>query len=192
MASSSAPLRKLVFVTGNQNKLREVRQILGNVVDLEARPIDLPEIQGETAEVSADKCRRAAEVVQGPVITEDTSLCFNALHGLPGPYIKWFMGKLKHEGLNSMLAGFEDKTAYALCTFAYSAGPGHEPIIFEGKTDGRVVPARGSASFGWDPIFEPEGYTETYAEMPCKLKNTISHRYRALEKLQAYLQTLDN
>ena len=55
-------------------------------------------------------------------MTEDTSLCFNALGGLPGPYIKWFLEKLGHDGLNRMLAGFDDKTAYAQCIFAYSSG----------------------------------------------------------------------
>ena len=57
-------------------------------------------------------------------------------------------------GLNKMLVGFPDKSATAICTFAYSAGPGSEPILFEGKTEGRIVPARGPSNFGWDPIFE--------------------------------------
>jgi len=55
-------------------------------------------------------------------MVEDTSLCFNAYGGLPGPYIKWFLGKLGHEGLPKMLAGFEDKSGYAQCIFAYSPG----------------------------------------------------------------------
>ena len=55
-------------------------------------------------------------------MVEDTSLCFNAYGGLPGPYIKWFLKNLGHEGLNKMLAGFEDKSAYAQCIFAYSPG----------------------------------------------------------------------
>ena len=55
-------------------------------------------------------------------MVEDTCLCFNAMHGLPGPYCKWFLQKLGHDGLNRMLVGFEDKSAYAQCTFAYSAG----------------------------------------------------------------------
>jgi inosine triphosphate pyrophosphatase len=59
-------------------------------------------------------------------------------------------------GLNSMLQGFEDKSATAICTFAYCAGPGEEALLFEGKTDGRIVPARGPSNFGWDPIFEAE------------------------------------
>ena len=55
-------------------------------------------------------------------MVEDTCLCFNAWDGLPGPYIKWFLSKLGHEGLNKSLAGFDDKTAYAQCTFAFSRG----------------------------------------------------------------------
>lgn len=56
------------------------------------------------------------------------------------------------------------------------AGPGVEPEVFVGRTEGRVVPARGPASFGWDPIFEPEGSQETYAQLDKAVKNTISHR----------------
>lgn len=55
-----------------------------------------------------------------------------------------------------MLAGFASKRATAICTFAYSAGPGTEPIIFEGRTEGQIVPARGPTNFGWDPVFEPQ------------------------------------
>lgn len=55
-------------------------------------------------------------------MVEDTSLCFNACGGLPGPYIKWFLAKLGHDGLNRMLVGFEDKTAYAQCIFAFTPG----------------------------------------------------------------------
>lgn len=60
--------------------------------------------------------------VGGAVMVEDTSLCFNACGGLPGPYIKWFLAKLGHDGLNRMLVGFEDKTAYAQCIFAFTPG----------------------------------------------------------------------
>ena len=81
------------------------------------------------------------------------------MNGLPGPYVKWFMKELGHEGLNKMLAGYEDKSAQAVCTFGYCAGPGEEAILFEGRTDGKIVPARGPAVFGWDAIFEHEGQT---------------------------------
>jgi inosine triphosphate pyrophosphatase len=64
--------------------------------------------------------------------------------------------RFSYTGLNNMLAGFPSKRATAICTFAYSAGPGTEPIIFEGRTEGKIVPARGPSNFGWDPVFEPE------------------------------------
>ncbi|KAF5879616.1 putative inosine triphosphate pyrophosphatase protein [Botrytis fragariae] len=181
-----APPKTLNFITGNKNKLVEVKAILGDTIDLQSQSLDLVEIQGTIEEISSDKCRRAAEIIQGPVLVEDTCLCFNALKELPGPYIKWFMDKLGHDGLNNMLVGFSDKSAQAVCTFAYSKGPGHEPIIFQGRTDGKIVPARGPAAFGWDPIFEYEG--QTYAEMEKVEKNKISHRFRALEKLKTWLQ----
>ncbi|KAJ3038321.1 nucleoside triphosphate pyrophosphohydrolase ham1 [Rhizophlyctis rosea] len=183
-----ATRRSLVFVTGNANKLREVQAILSSTpVTLTSHKLDLPEVQGTTADVAIAKCREAARILNGPALTEDTALSFTALNGLPGPYIKWFLDSLGHEGLNKMLAGFEDKGATAICTFAYCAGPGKDVVLFEGKTEGRIVPARGPKDFGWDPVFQPDGFEETYAEMPKETKNSISHRFRALEKLKAFL-----
>mmetsp|Transcript_7565 Transcript_7565/g.14032 ORF Transcript_7565/g.14032 Transcript_7565/m.14032 type:complete len:228 (+) Transcript_7565:227-910(+) len=192
--SAKSTKKKLVFATGNQNKLKEVRQILSAGEEdtkfpyqLEALSIDLPELQGEPDDIAAEKCRIAAEKVGGPVIVEDTCLCFNALKGLPGPYIKWFLTKLGHDGLNKLVQPYDDKTGYALCTFGFSAGPGSEPKIFKGKTDGNIVTARGPTDFGWDPIFEPAGYDKTYAELDKEIKNKISHRYKAVEALRKYL-----
>lgn len=125
-------------------------------------PHAVPEIQGTTKEVAIAKCRSAAQQLNGPCITEDTALAFHALDGLPGPYIKDFLGKLGHDGLNRMLAGFDDKSATALCTFAFSPGPHADPILFEGTTLGKIVPARGPENFGWDPIFEVDGAGKTY------------------------------
>lgn len=70
---------------------------------------------------------------------EDTSLCFNAMGGLPGPYIKWFLSKLGTVGLNTMLAGFEDKSAVAMCIFGYAAGPAEDPILFIGTCPMRCL-----------------------------------------------------
>ncbi|XP_048457779.1 inosine triphosphate pyrophosphatase isoform X3 [Rhincodon typus] len=131
------PARNVVFVTGNARKLEEVVQILGDKFPftLVSKKIDLPEYQGEPDEISIKKCQEAARQIQGPVIVEDTCLCFNALGGLPGPYIKWFLEKLYPEGLYKMLQGFEDKSAYALCTFAYSTGNPNDSVkLFRGKT----------------------------------------------------------
>jgi len=74
--------------------------------------------------------RRGAPAAQvgGAVMVEDTSLCFHACGGLPGPYIKWFLAKLGHDGLNRMLAGFDDKSAYAQCIFAFTPGARPNPV----------------------------------------------------------------
>jgi len=87
------------------------------------------------------------------------------------------------------LEPWEDKSGYALCTYALSWGPDHEPVLFPGKHDGKIVPKRGPPeAFGWDPIFEPDGCNQTYAEMSQELKNQISHRRKALDKLKEYLE----
>ena len=138
-------------------------------------------------DVSVAKCKLAAIEINGPVIVEDTSLCFNALNGLPGVYIKWFLEKTGHEGLNNMIAAYDDKTAYAQCIFSYSEGPGSEPVSFVGQSHGKIVPARGDSNFGWDPIFEADGFGKTFAEMSKENKNSVSHRGRSLEKLKSYL-----
>eukprot|EP00730_Choanoeca_flexa_P008869 TRINITY_DN12552_c0_g1_i1.p1 TRINITY_DN12552_c0_g1~~TRINITY_DN12552_c0_g1_i1.p1 ORF type:complete len:228 (+),score=44.46 TRINITY_DN12552_c0_g1_i1:696-1379(+) len=187
--AASAKLAKytttITFVTGNQKKLQEVKQILGPSFPFEVtnRKVDLPELQGEPEEISKEKCRLAAKEVNGPVMVEDTSLCFNALNGLPGPYIKWFLEKTGHDGLNNLLAAYDDKSGYAQCIFAFTPGPGVEPTVFVGQTPGKIVPARGPTDFGWDPIFQPDGYDTTYAEMDKAVKNKISHRFRSLEAL---------
>ncbi|KAK6350671.1 nucleoside triphosphate pyrophosphohydrolase ham1 [Orbilia javanica] len=183
------PLDRITFVTGNAGKLAEVQAILGEYIKIDNNGLDLEEIQGTIEEVSSAKCKKAAEALQGPVLTEDTCLCFNALNGLPGPYIKWFMQGIGHSGLNKLLAGFEDKSAEAVCTFAFSEGPGCEPLIFQGRTQGKIVCPRGPAKFGWDPIFEYEG--ETYAEMPKEKKNSVSHRGKALQKFKEFLETYE-
>lgn len=174
------------FITGNKNKLSEVKAILEPTIEVRSEAIDVIEVQGSLEEVTIAKCKSAAEQVGGPVLVEDTCLCFNALNGLPGPYIKWFMKDIGHAGLNNLLAAYEDKSAKAVCTFGFSQGPGHEPILFQGITDGKIVPSRGPTTFGWDSIFEYEG--QTYAEMDKSAKNKISHRGRALDKLQDWFK----
>ncbi|KAJ6792578.1 inosine triphosphate pyrophosphatase [Iris pallida] len=189
MSSSSRMVRlprPVTFVTGNAKKLEETRAILGPSIPFQSLKLDLPELQGEPEEISKEKARLAAAEVNGPVLVEDTCLCFNALNGLPGPYIKWFLQKTGHEGLNNLLKAYDDKSAYALCVFSLALGPHVEPVTFVGKTEGKIVPARGPANFGWDPIFQPDGYELTYAEMPIEEKHKISHRSRALALVKAH------
>ncbi|KAF2490335.1 inosine triphosphate pyrophosphatase [Lophium mytilinum] len=184
MAPTTIP-KHLNFITGNANKLAEVRAILGDSIELRNQNLDLVEIQGTVEEVTIDKCKRAALLIQGPVLVEDTSLCFKAMNDLPGPYIKWFMLALGPQNLHKMLDGFENKSTQAVCTFAYCEGPDAEPIVFQGRTDGKLVATRGPTVFGWDSCFEYEG--KTYAEMDKAEKNKISHRGKALDKLKDWL-----
>ncbi len=122
----------LIFVTGNAKKLEEVNKyfkLAGITTDIQSCALDLPELQGEPEEISAEKCATAFKLFKEKrkaegntkdfvIFTEDTSLCYNALESLPGPYIKWFLDKLGHDGLNKILAGYEDKSAYAMTIFA--------------------------------------------------------------------------
>jgi len=190
---AALPLR-ITFVTGNAKKLEEVTAILGTQhasrFVLDSVSLDLPELQGHPEDVAKEKARLASERCGGkPVLVEDTSLCFVALNGLPGVYIKWFLEAVGHDGLNRMLEGFPDKRAYAQCVFAYAPGNG-EVLTFVGRTEGHIVPARGENQFGWDPVFAPsdaEADGHTYATMSKETKNLISHRYRALDKFRTYL-----
>ena len=180
---------RITFVTGNAKKLEEVKLYLASggdlPFDLRQQKVDLPELQGEPEEISAEKCKLAAEQVGGPVIVEDTSLCFNALNGLPGPYIKWFLEKTGHTGLNNLLAAYEDKSAYAQTIFAFAAGPGSAIELFDGRARARSCPR--PIRFGWDPVFQPDCSEKTYAEMEKAEKTAISHRTMSLQKLQAWL-----
>lgn len=203
--------KPITFVTGNAKKLEELIAILGPNFPrtIVSKKVDLPELQGEIEEIAIKKCKEAARQVDGPVLIEDTSLCFNALEGLPGPYIKWFLEKLQPEGLHRLLNGWEDKSARAICTFAYCEGSTAEPKIFQGITEGIIVEPRGTRDFGWyvereylnsdhwipnvciyrDPVFQPTGYDQTYAEIAKAEKNKISHRYKALDLLRKYIES---
>lgn len=187
----------ITFVTGNRKKLEEVQRILSQPNDkgkvlpftISNKKVDLPELQGDPVDIAKEKCALAANDLGCSVITEDTSLCFNALQNLPGPYIKWFLEKCGHQGLNDMIAFTDDKSGYAQTIVGFCAGPGKGVHVFDGRTDGNIVMPRGSMDFGWDSIFEPlEGGGCTYAEMSKDQKDGISHRSRAFKKFRLYLE----
>merc|ERR1712038_818886 len=172
----------ITFVTGNAKKFEQYLAIFGPdfPYDIVRKDIDMPELQGTSQEICTDKCLQAYKLVNGPVIVQDESLCFNAMHGLPGPYIKWFSKELKAQGLYNMLKHWEDKSAYALCTFGYTDHDLRgQVVLFEGRTDGTVVEPKATGNdFFWDSCFLPDGFQQTYAEMDVNVKNTISHYFR--------------
>ncbi|RWS20760.1 inosine triphosphate pyrophosphatase-like protein [Leptotrombidium deliense] len=180
-------MKTITFVTGNKNKLEEVFNILGDTFPYKiiVKQLDLYELQGDPDYVCESKCRVAAEIVKGPVVVEDTCLCYNALNGLPGPYIKWFLEKLEPKGLYKLLDGWQDKTAIAICTLAYCEGTGCEVKLFKGIVNGSIVSPRGPRDFGFNQVFQPEGYDKTFAEMGAT-RLEMSHRALAVQAFRDY------
>jgi inosine triphosphate pyrophosphatase len=156
--------QQVTFVSSNSFKIREVEMILGNNFPwkLNSYSVELTEPQATAIEVSISKCKQAANLCNGPVIVEDTSLCFNALNGLPGPYIKWFYESIGNVGLTKLLDGHDDKSGYAQCVLSFSLGPEQAIKTFVGSTDGIIVYPCGPAGFGWDQIFQVIMYNFCY------------------------------
>ena len=177
------------FVSGNKNKLRELSDIFQkHIKDIEIKQldIDLPELQGLPEDIVRGKLKLALEKaknLKGPVLVEDTSLCFNAYGGLPGAYIKYFLKAIKPEGLYKMACAFKDHSAYAQSIYGLQKNAKTEPQLFIGKTDGEIVSPRGDNNFGWDPCFQPKNYKQTYAEMEEDKKNKISHRGKSTKAM---------
>ena len=192
--------RCIFFVTGNAKKELEVNSMLRDPKNdiapyrLTHVDIDLPELQGQindagALDIARAKCMEASRQVGGSaVIVEDTSLCFGALNGLPGPYIKWFWDSLGNDGLWRMLESCTDQSAFCRCVLAYSPGEEEEPLLFVGTTHGKIVAPSGDGGFGWDAIFVPDGYDTPFAVMPLAEKNKISHRSRALMQFIEHCQ----
>lgn len=171
------------FITGNEGKLNEARQILG---DVESLDIDLAEIQEIDAQLIIEaKLKEAEKVQQGEFIVEDTSLYLDALGGLPGPLIKWFMKTIGNEGLFNIASSLGNYKAQAKTIVGYSDETG-QIKFFEGVIDGQISEPKGQG-FGWDPVFKPEGFNKTFGEMTQEEKNKISMRKIALEKLKEFL-----
>ncbi len=174
---------KLLFVTGNQNKLEEARKIIGN--GLASAKIDLQEIQGTAEEIVQEKARTAFEILKKPLFVEDTGLVFEALGELPGPYIKSFLKNVDLLRLHNIALLDGVGRARAECYVAYADSGGIN--IFKGVCNGKIVLPKGSTDFGWDPIFQPDGFTDTFATMG-DAKNKISHRGKAFAKLIDFLK----
>lgn len=174
----------LYFITGNQNKVAEMKSI---VPDIEQMEIDLPEIQEiDPREIIKAKLEEAMKHHSGPFIVEDTSLVVNSMNGLPGPFIKWFLQSVGIDGIWKMASVFGETDAKAQAIIGY-AKDADNIQFFKGSVQGKIVEPRGEARFGWDPIFQPDGFEKTFAEMTPEEKNAISHRKQAATKLKEFL-----
>jgi non-canonical purine NTP pyrophosphatase (RdgB/HAM1 family) len=179
-------LNQFKFVTGNLNKVWEASEILS--LSIESVQVDgLFEIQSPDIDlVVQHKAEQAYSILQCPVMVEDSGLVFHAWNGLPGALVKWFEETVSCDGMLKMIEGFDDRGATAICCFALYDGK--DIKIARGEVNGTLSNSiRGSNGFGWDVIFIPEGYEQTYGEMAAKEKNAISHRKKALDKLKQEL-----
>jgi XTP/dITP diphosphohydrolase len=195
---------QLIVATRNTHKTREIEQILGSelvVRDLTAHP----EISGitESATSFEENAKLKAVTVSrklpGLVIADDSGLEVEALGGAPGIHSARYAGasasdKERIAKLLSRLAEVDTKSnqrrARFRCVLAVARN-GQVLATFEGVVEGKIAERpRGSHGFGYDPIFIPNGFEETFAELPEEVKNNISHRAKAIQKLQAILPTL--
>jgi non-canonical purine NTP pyrophosphatase (RdgB/HAM1 family) len=178
-------LKEIHFATGNPGKLEELQDILP--LPVHQIDLDLPEVQAlAVADVVEAKAREAYRQTDGPVLIEDTGLHFEAWDGLPGALIKWFLKTVGNAGLCQMMEGWENRAATAITILGFFDGNAFHS--FAGEIKGRIVETpRGDGGFGWDPVFEPQGWHKTFAEMSVEEKNAISMRRRAADKLCEHL-----
>lgn len=174
------------FATKNENKLREVNEILGH--NLEQISVELFEPQGVDVEtVVREKAEDAFHKTGKFVLVEDTSLEFAAWNGLPGALIKWFLDGVGNDGILRILASETNRKATAKTAVGFFDGT--RAHVFVGTVSGIIPEAiRGTGGFGWDPIFIPDGHDKSFAEMTSTEKNAISMRNLALKRMKTELK----
>jgi XTP/dITP diphosphohydrolase len=189
----------LVVASHNTGKVREIFDLLKpyGIAVRGAAELGLaePEETGKTfAENAVLKARAAAVVSKLPAIADDSGLVVPALDGSPGIYSARWAGpdrdfKLAMAKVERLFAELKltDRTAKFVCALAYCEPSGNAQV-FEGEVHGQLVfPPRGNKGFGYDPLFVPKGYTETFGELDPPVKHGISHRARAFEKFSKAL-----
>jgi XTP/dITP diphosphohydrolase len=189
-------MKTLVFATNSLHKLEEAMEILGdNVHLLSLKEIhcldDIPETADTLEGNALLKARYVKENYDYDCFADDTGLEVPALNGAPGVYSARYSGELKNPAANRQkllraLDGKEDRSA-CFRTVAALIREGKE-YLFEGIVNGKIITEeKGSAGFGYDSVFVPEGYVQTFAELGMDIKNAISHRAMAINKLKQFL-----
>lgn len=186
---------KILLATRNPKKKRELEQILDHM-QVHILTLDeieeIPEIEedGRTFEENAIKKARISASLSGYIcLADDSGLVVDALDGKPGVYSARFSGENADDESNNakllqMMAEVEDKdrTARFICVIAISDSEGRVKTV-SGSCEGRIAKeAVGTGGFGYDPLFIPEGFNQSFAQLPAEEKNAISHRGKALKK----------
>ena len=190
-------MKEIVFATNNAHKLQEVRQIVGDsykvlsLSDIDCHD-DIPETADTLQGNALIKARWVKEKYGYDCFADDTGLMVDALDGGPGVHTARYAGldcdpQKNVDKMLRELDGIADRNAHFSTVIALILNG--EEHTFEGRVDGRIATSRsGSAGFGYDPIFIPQGYEVTFAEMSADDKNAISHRGRAMQKLIDHLR----
>lgn len=186
----------IVFATGNENKVKEANALLRGAFGIvglrdigchETLPETSPTLEGNALE----KARYVYRNYQADCFSEDTGLETEALGGAPGVYSARYAGPANDAEANmdlllANLRGEENRNARFRTVIALILGG--EEYTFEGIVNGKIIHVKkGREGFGYDPIFMPEGYNRTFAQMSVEEKNAISHRGQAIAKLKAFL-----
>lgn len=186
----------LVLATGNKHKVREVREILDpegiSVIGADEAG-GMPEVEEDRptfAENAAKKATESARALNKTVLADDSGLAVDALNGDPGVYSARYAGEHGNHPANidkvlQELNGVENRRARFVCVLAVATPDGRVETV-EGQVLGRIAQSpQGTGGFGYDPIFIPDGYEKTFAQLPAETKNKLSHRGDALRKLIA-------
>lgn len=179
--------RELLLATSNAHKYSEAREILGaRGIRLARLECDLAEIQSPSlAEIASKKAADALSLCSRPVIAEDAGLFVDSLNGFPGPYSAFVHDTIGCAGILRALA--RRARGASFCAAVAYAEPGAQRArVFESRVRGTIAPRELGGGWGYDPIFVPEGSSETYAQMGSG-KSRASHRALALRKLADWL-----
>jgi XTP/dITP diphosphohydrolase len=188
---------RLIIATRNAHKTAEIRAMIGGrfeVLDVASFPEcpEIPETGTSFLENARLKALGISAVVNGMVLSDDSGLEVDALGGAPGVWSSSFGGEEGNHPRNNArllaeMAGKSDRRARFRCTMVLAEG-GRELAHFRGTVEGRIIDeTRGAQGFGYDPLFIPEGHDATFAELGEEVKNSLSHRSRALAQVIAYL-----
>ena len=190
-------MKELVFATNNKHKLQEVSEMLDGIVLIKSLNDiglagDIPETADTLDGNALQKAQWVYERTGLDCFADDTGLEVEALDGRPGVYSARYAGEhcSFDDNINKMLSEMQGKTNRRACfrTVICLIKNG-EPRYFEGRVDGQILTERyGKEGFGYDPIFMPDRFAVSFAEMPLEVKNHISHRGKAVAKLVEYLK----
>lgn len=174
----------IYFITWNKNKLAEIQAILP---DIQQMDIDLPELQEiDPHKIIQAKLIEASKHHDWEFIVEDTSLYMDCLNWLPWPLIKWFLQELWNDGIFNIADKHGNYGVLAKTIIGYWDN-NWEIRFFEGSIEWKIIKPEVESDFGWAPIFRPNGYDCSFAELSIEQRNKMSMRWKALDQLKEFL-----